>query len=488
MPILKKALCVLSLMPICLSAGAASEPVSTTPIEGIWSGKLAVGSGISLRVAVKIKRAADGTLTSTLDSLDQGAIGIPIETTTFTNGHVDLVVAAVHGEYKGELAKDGHGLTGTWTQGGSTLPLDLTRQEKEETLNRPQEPTPPFPYKSEEVQYANKSAGVTLAGTLTKPDGAGPFPAVLLITGSGPQNRDEEILGHKPFLILADYLTRRGFAVLRADDRGVGKSTGAFASATSEDFAGDALAGVEYLKKRADIDRKRIGLLGHSEGGLIAPMCATRSRDVAYIVLMAGPGLRGDEILQRQSVLIQIAAGVPREQVARASAVQKHALQIITTEHDAKAVDGKLRPYLEGELTKPESAAELTQANGGKPMTKAQMDSFIDGQVEMMHSPWMRFFVSYDPRPTLKKVKCPVLAIDGTNDLQVPPEEDLAEIEKALKAGGNKDVTTTLLPGLNHLFQPSKTGSPAEYAQIETTVDPSALKVIGDWLAKHANL
>lgn len=455
-------------------------------ISGIWAGSLAVGGGIALRLVAKIGMGPDGKLSSTLDSLDQGAMGIPVQTTTFQDGKLDLVVAAVHGEYKATLSDDGKTLTGTWTQGAESLSLVMTKTEKEEGLTRhPQEPKPPFPYMSEDVTFPNKSAGITLAGTLTKPIGPGPFPVVALITGSGPQDRNEEILGHKPFWVIADYLTRRGIAVLRTDDRGVAKSTGDFAAATSFDFAGDTLAAVAYLKSRRDIDRKHIGLIGHSEGGLIAPICATRSRDVAFIVLMAGPGLPGDQILERQGALIEAAAGVPSARIAENEAAQKQALQIVRTEPDLKQRREKLRSALSKIVESQDSRQELAKANGGKPMTPQELSDFVARQVAMLETPWMRTFVLYDPRPTLKKVKCPVLAIDGSKDLQVPPKDDLDAIQGALKAGGNRDVTVYELPGLNHLFQPSKTGSPSEYAAIETTVDPSALQVMGDWILRH---
>lgn len=459
---------------------------SDSRISGIWAGSLAVGGGIALRLVAKIGMGPDGKLSSTLDSLDQGAMGIPVQTTTFQDDRLDLVVAAVQGEYKATLSGDGKTLTGTWTQGGMSFPLVMTKTEKEEELTRhPQEPKPPFPYVSEDVTFPNKSAGITLAGTLTKPLGPGPFPVVALITGSGPQNRNEEILGHKPFWVIADYLTRRGIAVLRTDDRGVAKSTGDFAAATSFDFAGDTLAAVAYLKSRRDIDRKHIGLIGHSEGGLIAPICATRSRDVAFIVLMAGPGLPGDQILERQGALIESAAGIPAARIAKNEEAQKQALQIVRAEPDLKRREEKLRSALSKVVETQDSRQELARTNGGKPMTSQQISDFVGRQVAMLASPWMRTFILYDPRPTLKKVKCPVLAIDGSRDLQVPPKDDLDAIQDALKAGGNRDVTVRELPGLNHLFQPTKTGSPSEYAAIETTVDPSALQVMGDWIVRH---
>jgi hypothetical protein len=463
-----------------LTAAAAVSP----SIVGLWTGKLPIGAGMTLRVAFKITVDAHGALSSTLDSLDQGAMNIPIASTTFEDNQLDLKVTAVDGEFKGALSKDGATLTGTWTQNGMTLPLILVRSEKEEIPTHSQEPAPPFPYVVNDVSYPNAKAGITLAGTLTKPFGLGPFPAVVLITGSGPQDRDELILGHKPFLVLADYLTRRGMAVLRVDDRGAGKSTGNFATASTMDFADDTLAGVDYLKRQPNIDHKHIGLIGHSEGGIVAPLVANRSRDVAFIVLMAGPGLRGDQIVERQSVLIQQAMGVPPGAIAAAEKAQKEALDVVR-EKDPKARAAKLRAVLVKATRSPAGQAELTRVNGGQPMPETRVQSYIEQQMQTLDTPWMRFFLTYDPLPALKKVKCPVLAVAGSRDLQVPPKEDLDAIRAALKAGGNKDFTTKELPELNHLFQPSKTGAPSEYAGIDITLDPSALKVIGDWVERH---
>ena len=464
-----------------LTAAAAVSP----SIAGLWTGKLPIGAGMTLRIAVKIKADPHGGLSSTLDSLDQGAMNIPIASTTFQDNQLDLKVTAVDGEFKGALSNDGATLTGTWIQNGMTLPLILIRSEKEDIPTHSQEPAPPFPYVVKDVSYPNAKAGITLAGTLTKPFGPGPFPAVVLITGSGPQDRDELILGHKPFLVLADYLTRRGIAVLRADDRGAGKSTGIFATASTMDFADDTLAGVNYLKRRPDIDHGHIGLIGHSEGGIVAPLVANRSRDVAFIVLMAGPGLRGDQIVERQSVLIQQAMGVPPGAITAAEKAQRQALDVVVTEKDPKVRTAKLRAILVKATRSPAGQAELARVNGGQPMPETRVQSYIEQQMQTLDTPWMRFFLTYDPLPALKKVKCPVLAVAGSRDLQVPPKEDLDAIRAALKAGGNRDFMVKELPGLNHLFQPGKTGAPSEYAGIDITLDLSALKVIGDWVVRH---
>ncbi|HEY7545261.1 MAG TPA: alpha/beta fold hydrolase [Blastocatellia bacterium] len=351
--------------------------------------------------------------------------------------------------------------------------------------SRPQEPRLPYPYDEQEVVYENKKDGVQIAGTLTLPRSKGLVPAVLLITGSGPQDRNETLLGHKPFLVLADHLTRLGIAVLRVDDRGVGKSTGKFSEATSEDFAADVLAGVEYLKTRKEINPRRIGLIGHSEGGLIAPMVAAKSTDIAFIVMMAGQGLTGEEILYLQGALISKADGVSDDFIAQNRAMQERVFAIVKREKDGVVAERKIR---EEAVSFREIAASKAEATEEQKKTINVIAAAIESQAKFVVLPWFRFFLTYNPRPALMKVKCPVLAINGEKDLQVPAKENLAAIRQALEAGGNKDYTSLALPNLNHLFQTCRTGAISEYAQIEETISPVALNTISNWILKHTNL
>jgi uncharacterized protein len=341
---------------------------------------------------------------------------------------------------------------------------------------KPQEPNRPYPYLDEEVIYENKAAKVTLAGTFTRPKEGSPFAAVLLITGSGKQDRDETMMGHKPFLVLADYLTRKGIAVLRVDDRGAGKSSGDFAASTSADFATDVEAGIAYLKSRPDVDPKRIGLIGHSEGGLIAPMVAARNADVAYIVLLGGQGLTGEEVMVLQGQKLMKIQGATETQLATQKRVQEKLFAIVKAEADPAEREKKLRQTLE---------AEIEPLKGkDQPMSDAVKQG-IAAQLRMLKGPWLRFFLTYDPRVALRKVRCPVLAMVGDKDAQVLPKENLREIEMALKAGGNSDFTIKELPGMNHLFQVCKTGDVMEYATIEETISPLALELIGSWIVAH---
>jgi pimeloyl-ACP methyl ester carboxylesterase len=451
---------------------APNSATAGQSLEGTWEGALDVGA-MKLRLALKVTKAADGALAAKLDSLDQGANDLAVDVISLKDGAVHFEMKQLLAVFDGTLNKEGLEIAGQFKQAGASFPLTLKRVTRPTTLNRPQEPKPPFPYDEEEVSYENKRDGVKLAGTLTLPRGKSSSQAVILITGSGPQNRNEELLGHKPFLVMADYLTRQGVAVLRVDDRGVGGSTGNVSNSTSENFAADVLAGIEFLKGRKGINPKQIGLIGHSEGGLVAPLVASQSNDVAFIVLLAGPGLPGEEILYAQGALILKATGASAEALARQRASQEMMFAILKQEKDNAVAEKKMREGFDKQMA------------GASEAEKTQAKQTLDAQISMTLSPWFRHFLTYDPRPTLARVKCPALALNGENDLQVPATENLREIEAALKAAGNKDVTVMRLPKLNHLFQTSETGSLSEYVKIEETFAPVALKTIGDWILKR---
>lgn len=444
-------------------------------LVGIWQGKLSF-PGAELRIVFHLNKSETGELTTTLDSPDQGAFNIATSRTSVIQDTLVIEVAMIRGLFKGKIAADFNSISGNWQQSGISIPLELARTDAAPKLNRHQEPARPYPYLEEEVTVHNEAHGIELAGTFTRPQSQGRFPTVILITGSGPQDRDEAIFGHRPFLVLADYLTRRGIAVLRMDDRGVGKSTGDFSKATTEDFATDVLAAVNYLKTRDDVDPKKIGLIGHSEGGIVAPMVAARSNDVAFIVLMAGTGLIGEQILYQQAELIARANGANDSIIAKNRYSQEQIFAVLKHESDDSNAIRKLRPILKQSM-------ELLSENEKKALSDPEM--YINAQIRQLTSPWFRFFLTYDPKIALSKVKCPVLAINGELDLQVPANENLKAIETALKAGGNNQVTIHLLSKLNHLFQTAKTGSPNEYAVIEETIAPSALQIIGDWIIKQ---
>ncbi len=444
-------------------------------ISGVWLGKLELPNTMKLTVVFNISVNSDGTFTSTLDSPDQGAKGIPTESTTVSGDSINISIPAIRGNYKGKIFFEDMKIEGKWSQGGMSLDLVVNKVDKVEEVKRPQEPKEPFPYNAEEVLFENEKDNVTLAGTLTYPKDGNNFPAVVLITGSGGQNRNEELLGHKPFLVIADYLTRNGIAVLRFDDRGIAESTGNHESATSEDFGKDVLAAVEFLKERKEVDKSKIGLIGHSEGGLIAPIAAVNSNDVAFIILMAGPGIPGDSILVLQNELILRAEGSSEDEIQKSILSQRKFLSAIKQIDDEKKLTESLNKIFTEEF---ESMTEEEKSKLGDPEVYKNM------QMKILTSAWFKNFVKYNPIPTLEKVKCPVLAINGENDLQVPPKENLSAIETALKKAGNKNFETKLLPGLNHLFQTSSTGKVSEYGQIEETISPIALETMLNWIKK----
>lgn len=337
---------------------------------------------------------------------------------------------------------------------------------------RPQEPRGAIAYQEEEVKYSNAAAGVTLAGTFTFPRTGKPSPAVLLIPGSGPIDRNETVFGHKPFLVLADHLTKQGFAVLRVDKRGIGQSTGNYEISTSEDFAADALTGVEYLKTRKEVDAKQIGLIGHSEGALIAPMVAVQSDAIAFIILMAGPGVTGETILYTQEALISRTLGVSEEQIRHQLDFQKQVLSILINESDLEKADKLLREIVAKQLAN--LPKEEQQASVG----------VMDAQLKRCNSKWFRYFLTYDPITSLKRLKLPILVINGELDCQVPPKQNLSVIAKILEEAGNRNYRIIEFPKLNHFFQTCESGSILEYGKIEETIAPVVLDTLSGWIAE----
>lgn len=446
-----------------------SLTVNAQDITGKWHGVLQV-QGVSLRLVLHVEKSGSD-YKATLDSPDQGAAGIPVTKTTFDGSKITFEIQGPQISYNGELKDDE--ITGTFKQGALQLPLLLSRKEiKPEPLNRPQEPKEPFSYHSENVTFQNKTQNVSLAGTLTLPKKPGKFPVAILISGSGPQDRNQEILGHKPFLVISDFLTKNGIAVLRYDDRGVGESTGVFASATSADFATDVASAIDYLKSRKEIDHKKIGLIGHSEGGLIAPMIAARSNDVAFMVLLAAPGIRGDKLLLLQQELIAKDAGVPADEIAKSLDTNAKIFDLV---NQFKSLDG-LKPAVERHLN-----AEIEKAAIVVPESISAAE-FVKLQSDQIATPWMHFLLTYNPTTALEKVKCPVLVLNGQKDLQVPASENISAIREALATAKNKKVTIREFPNMNHLFQETTTGSPSEYSKIEQTFSPIALIEITNWI------
>ncbi len=443
-----------------------------------WKGFLKAGPR-EFDFQIRVFQDENKKLHAKLDSFSENLGDLGLEITKSDETSFDFKLPITKAAYVGKFNADKNRIEGKWQQGGGEFDLNFEKIGLAATRSvtppkRPQNPEKPLPYREREVEYENAADKVTLSGTLTLPKPPGKYPAAILISGSGGQDRNESLLDHKPFLILSDHLTRAGFAVLRFDDRGIGKSTGDHATADTRDFARDVAAAIDFLKQQVEIDPTKIGLIGHSEGGLIAPIVATSRNDVAFIVMLAGPGVTGREIVLNQTGLIEQAEGASPE----VSAINREFLavtfELMASDKTNDEIKSLLRVRFEELRQKlpKEKQAEMTSA-------------VFESSVTPMLSPWFRYFLTYDPRPALTKVRCPILALNGSLDLQVDPKLNLPELKTALAASGNKDIQVVELPGLNHLFQTAKTGSPTEYRAIEETMSPSALNTISDWLSKR---
>lgn len=447
-------------LPLDFARGAGAAQPVVAGLDGVWGGSV-TRNGVDLRLILRINTGPLGTI-ALLDSPDMMAMGLAVSGLSRDGQNVRFSIPAGDSAFQGML--DGDRMSGTWTRTGAPdARVMFTRRQGAAAPGpraRPQMPRPPFPYRAEQVAFANPRApGVTLAGTLTLPQGRGPFPAAILISGSGPQDRDESVWSHKPFAVLADFLTRRGIAVLRYDDRGVGASTGTYSGATSADFATDANAAFAFLRARPEIDRRAIGLIGHSEGGMIGPLAAVDNRQVAFLVLMAGPGTATSGLMEAQRRAIAQSQGASAADLDQSEPIQRAVFAISA-----------------GDLNDADARAALRARLDAAGLPPAQRDAMI----ERVLDPWFRWFARYDPAPVLARIRVPVLALNGSLDRQVIAGPNLAGIRAAL--AGNRDVTVAELPGLNHLFQTARTGGVGEYADIEETMAPGAMATIADWI------
>lgn len=458
-----------ALMTIAVSS---AQITNIQKLNGSWLGKINTGA-ISLRIIFNLTLASEDSLAATLDSPDQGAKNIKIGPVTVNGENIKIMAPMLLGEYNGILKSDSL-INGRWKQAGQESELNLVKLNGPFTMNRPQEPKPPFPYSEEEVTFHNDKFNIDLGGTLTVPSGKGPFPAAILITGSGAQNRNEELMGHKPFMVIADWFARNGIAVLRYDDRGVGKSKGNYITSTSADFATDASAALEFLAKDKRIKPGRVGLIGHSEGGLIAPIVASGNKNVAFIISLAGTGVPGDMVINRQVADLNRLSGMSENNINEAVGLNERMLNVLKSENDNKAASETMTAILKEALAQQNATPEQVQ----QAIRRSQ------STLNPMVLTWLRYFVVTNPADYWKKVKCPVLALNGDKDMQVSAPVNLPEIEKAVRSGGNKKVKTIVMPGLNHLFQHAKTGAPDEYSSIEETFSPEVLKIMSDWILK----
>jgi len=452
------------------AAAFNSKNMTNRDIEGIWMAASEKPDSPAPPVVFRIAINADGMPKAFMESPDQLHRTL-MNKVTFENSRLHIDAKSIGGVFEGEIKTDGMTIKGNWSQAGRSFPLLLKRTDELPRPDRPQEPKRPYPYDDEEVVYENRQAAIKLVGTLTLPRTEGPFPAVLLIGGSGTDDRDNGF-SHRTFLVLADYLTRRGIATLRADKRGIWKSTGDYFTATTRDFASDALAGVAYLKTRKEIDPSQIGIIGHSEGAMIASMLAAQSPDIAFIVLMAGAGVPLDELLVTQNCLYAEVDGAGKQKIAFVRDWYERYYAIAISEKEDMVAEKKIHKMY----------AELTEEQ--KQML-GWSEAKLNDEIKRVLSPWWRYLLAFDPKAFLTKVKCPVLAINGQKDLQVAPDENLHGIEQALKTAGNRHYVVKKLPGLNHLFQTANTGAESEYAQIKETFAPTAMKTVADWILKQ---
>lgn len=455
-------------------AETASGPATDPDFLGSWAGT--IGPGVIDVGASVTFEDDDGSLRGTIDIPGQGLIGHPLDIASLEGGEITFVLPGIPGDPTIRARLDGDALVGTAVQSGQSFEVRFERLPAGQLPRgqaRPQEPQPPFPYRQEQVQYA--SGAVTLAGTLTLPEGAGPHPAVVMITGSGPQDRDETLAGHKPFLVIADRLTREGFAVLRSDDRGVGGSGGDLAQATFDDLVGDVLAGIELLAGRSDIDPERIGVFGHSEGGYLGPLAADRSDRVAFVIMMAGPSVPGREVLRLQNRLLFQLAGASEEQIDA---------QLAYIDLLANALER--RDYDEAErLTRARIEEQMLALPEDQRPGAEQIEALIAAQVAGVVTPYFREIVVYDPVPVLNRLTVPVLGFYGNLDIQVPAAQNTGRLSGALRVAGNPDYRVEMFDGLNHLMQPARTGAISEYGEIEITIAPQVLELVVDWLRER---
>ena len=457
-----KIIFIVIVLVLGISASYAEDRVA-----GHWEGHIEIPGQ---PIAVKVDLAIDESdWRGTIDIPAQGAKGLPLsEIHVVEEGEgmrVTFSIRGVPGNPTFDGTLQGGVINGTFSQGGVTFGFRLSREIVSDPV-RPQEPKPPFPYQIEEVAFQN--GDINLAGTLTVPQGDGPFPAVLLISGSGLQDRDETVFGHKPFWVLADHLSRTGIAVLRVDDPGIGKSAPHPEPPTTADFATDVEAGVTFLKRDDRIGT--VGLIGHSEGGIIAAIVASRRDDIGFVVLMAGPGVPGAELLLKQNERIFDGMGIVGERKETLLTLLDRLFTTLTSD----MTEDEMRQQVD------EIVRKQFEINGIPP---AQQDETqVQAAVEQVLNPWMRYFLAFDPRPALEAIRVPVLALNGELDVQVDAEQNLTAIDAALEKGDNHNVTVHRLPKHNHLFQRAKTGLVNEYAVIEETLSPEVLDLIRDWV------
>jgi pimeloyl-ACP methyl ester carboxylesterase len=451
----------------------------TKDITGLWEGKLNVG--VELRIVFQFTKNADGTYKATMDSPDQNAKGIPCNKVTLSGDSVITEISIAQAVYKAAIVNDST-LSGKFEQAGRSLPLVVKHVEKVSApVGRKQTPKPPFNYNSDDIVYYNADSSLHFGATFTYPKTGGPFTTAILITGSGQQDRDETILNHKPFAVIADYLTSNGYAVLRVDDRAVGKTSfGDVWKATSADFAKDVEAGLAYLNTRKEVNKNKIGLIGHSEGGLIADIVGSRNKNISFIIMLAGPGIDGATVLAGQTEAILVASGGSKETAAAYKSLYQKIISNSKEKDTALAITKSIDDYKQWKKTTDPKIVDTLEMNNDAEALKA-----IRQMIKQFSIPWFRYFFETDPAYYIRQLQCKVLALCGSKDLQVLPEQNLTAIKSALKKSESKKYETIELPALNHMFQHCNACTIQEYGQLEETFAPEALEIMLKWLNKN---
>ncbi len=448
-------------------------PPALRPFIGKWSGSIDI-MGQTLGIIVEFKSVAN-ELKATIDIPKQNARGLLLKNIELNlpKLHFELPAGPGLAIFDGEVERDS--IKGVFLQAGMSGRFRLGRGE---STKGPVAQEDPVPYRQEEVVFHNDT--LKFAGTLTLPSAQGRHPAVVMITGSGPQNRDEEIFGFKPFKMIADHFTRRGIAVLRYDDRGVGGSTGSIGLSTTSDFANDVIEAVKFLESRNDINPRQIGLCGHSEGGIVAPLAASRCKDIAFIILISGTAVDGMTILLSQAELIARANGNAETDIQENMELSR---KLFSALREGQSLDRFREEIFQAgrrqlDRMKPEERQAINNPD-------QYLQTQVDAQMKQLQSPWFRYFLSYDPAPTMERVQCPVLALFGGLDLQVPAEINKQAMEKALTKANNKEYLIKVFPKANHLYLSAATGSPSEYAAMKKEFVPGFLDTMTEWMLKR---
>jgi pimeloyl-ACP methyl ester carboxylesterase len=467
-----------AVLPFWFTAVEAGED-GARKLVGYWSGTLEQNA-FPMRIGLKWREAPCGQVHVTMDSPDQNVMDLPVTSLSVGRDSVRFAMSYLDGSFRGAVRTDGKAMAGSWAQGPGTFEVSLTRGDSAPKYRRPQEPVGAVPYDAEEVVFENPWGRIRLAGTLTLPRGTGRHAVVVLVSGSGSQDRDELVAGHRPFLVLADHLTRQGIAVLRVDDRGVGRSGGDAAGETMMVRGDDVLAAIEFLKKHSRIDTARIGLLGHSEGGWVVPMVAERSMDVRFVVMLASPAVSGEELLIAQQRAILAASGSTEAEIA-AVAVDRELFAILKK----IAPDSVMRRRVREEMPRSIASLSAEERSAVRKQWGSEPADSIARSLRIVLMPWFRALLVYDPRPSLSRLRVPLLALYGERDLQVPANQSVPVLEDAMRAADNRDYAIEVLPGLNHLFQHARTGLLDEYSTIEETMDTQVLERVSRWILER---